>query len=182
MSLLCPKMGLLSRDLAVGKINPLAREEIRSFCLLITGSVLFAFAVVALLIYVYNPSGLYRAGDLLVSPDFLGKRFSFELAEYSHFDTAKNSWVGYSVDEAAYRAFYKSVEEDESRDEIKDFFLKKVPAVLTIRVKEGLSQQVEFASESSYYRISVSQDGLWAYFEHNGIDHIARELFTKKGE
>ena len=149
------------------------RQQIRGLLFLVGGSIAAACLVVALLLYIYNPSGCYRAGDLLLAPNRLSE---VGVLEYRYFDQ-ESGWQALLVAESSYRHFYLVVAADESVDEVIDVFEVGVPMELTLKREGGEVFHLELTTQGPYYRIALDDGQRWAYFHHVDIDAITHRLF-----
>lgn len=180
-------------------------SQIRNFLLVILSAITFAVLIAAGLVYFYNPSGRYRAENVLLSPEMtqvlsysdkeqtsgMLKRYVFEGIEYNYFDGQEKIWKKVPVSSGRYEQFYDLIKGDVSYAELNNTvfnaFNTRTPAMLILKVRPESNdtgktfQEVQFVDGGDYYRITIHDEGLgerWAYFYHKNISNEAKELFA----
>jgi hypothetical protein len=161
------------------------------------------------MLYHYNPTGQYFAGNALLAPEvapvmaFTDKnpktggdsRFTFDRIEFSYFDPEKKGWQKRSIDLDTYAELYGLVAQERSVDETSEDvvlqFTQPNAALLILFVRTGTAgalqeaskpfQQIHFANEGDYFRVSVQEQGStkWVYFRHPNIYQNALNLLTR---
>ena len=150
------------------------------------------------MIYYYNPAGVYKAKNVLLTPENAFTlhyvepgtqqkgRIVFDRLQFSYFDPEIKKQKIVAVAQSVYAKFYTMVEEDSSILEpdhaIFNKFNEGNPAVLALKVQiegGGASRalqhtfaQVDFAAGGDYYRVQLRQQSAgidWVYFHHPGI-------------
>lgn len=181
-------------------------KEIRNLLFVIVSGVLGAFVVVLSMLYYYNPSGSYLAGNVLLSPDSTriikfndinpktgsASKFVFDQAEFSYLDPKDKQWKNLNVDMNKYGQLYQSIRTDRSlnaTEEIRKLF-NKDPSKLILKIRSeantavnGISKpflEMNFVNNGDYYRIELHEENAldaWAYFYHPEIYKKAFNIF-----
>lgn len=164
-----------------------AREQVKSFLLVIFTAVASATAFVFFLVYYYGPEGSYVPKNILLSPEVmeslsytdvdrgsgLSSRYIFDKIDFLYFDKYEGKWTQGEVDRLDYASFYgmiantKSIVGDEA--ELSGAFAGYGQASLLLHVipkntlasgKEGrkVFQEVHFASDSDLFRIELHSE------------------------
>ena len=182
-------------------------KEIRNLLLVIGSGIIGAVAVALMMLYYYNPSGSYLAGNVLLSPESTKvikfqdthpttgspAKFIFDQIEFSYYDSQLKQWKKLNVEMDQYAKFYQLIGNERSLevpDEIKRLFNQPSPSVLSLKIRtEATSQsiskpfiEVNFVNEGDYYRIELHEEGSsgsWAYFYHPGIYNKVLEMFIQ---
>lgn len=147
--------------------------------------VVAACLLAAVMLYYYNPTGNYRAGNALLEPQRMlslhfqedtrrGNKevFVFDRLIFSYYDSEAKQWQRQVVSMEKYGELYTLVKEDESLAEVphgaKDSFYRGHTALLVVSVRpEGavsskqdkVFTQVEFSDRDDYYRIQLRANG-----------------------
>ncbi len=171
-----------------------AKVQIRNLLIVIGSGVIFAMAIAAFMLGAYNPSGRYKAQNVLLAPEtakvraeFRGDKelefyegVEFDYVKYANFDRESKL-----RNKPLYQKFYALVKDDESIQElpvkVQELFDRN-PATLTFYVlKPGKIsawqihnfQVLQFANGGDYYRVELhtgAKEGQqWAYFHHVGL-------------
>lgn len=173
-------------------------KEIRNLLFVIFSGILGAFAVALGMLYYYNPTGSYLAGNVLLSPESTQvirfndvnpktgatSKFLFDQVEFTYFDAKLKQWKNLNVDQDKYVKLYQAISSDRSldaTDEIKILF-NKDPSKLILKIRSDTNVaanaitkpfiEVNFANDGDYYRIELHEENsldTWAYFYHPGI-------------
>jgi hypothetical protein len=178
--------------------------DIRRFIYVLAFGVLSAVAAVAVLAYLYGPSGQYIADRVLLSPKALSEgefqetppgsrtpqRFTLDRIEYTYFDAALAKWVSAKISLETYEKFFASVAQDKSMppsdEALASSFADSHPSRLTIwlrsndpQLKERPVQEVMFALRGDFFRVEL-RSGQWVYFRHPAIYEQTFDLFSGK--
>lgn len=160
-------------------------EQIRRLLLVFGSGIALAIVLSLGMLYYYNPSGVYLAKNVLVSPESaLSMRFS-EGSEhrgasnrsvlsdivFSFYDLSKHQINQRSIDLEQYRAFYQLVENDRSiempSDEIRGLFNQGSVASIVMSVRgeneksystpfsSRVFQTVDLLEKGDYYRVQL---------------------------
>lgn len=173
-------------------------KEIRNLLFVIASGVLAAFALVLSMLYSYNPSGSYLAGNVLLSPDSVSmikfndtnprtgtpSRFIFDQVQFSYLDLKDKHWKNLTIEMSQYAQLYQSLRRDRSvdaTDEIRKLF-NHDSSKLILNIQAEASHtgnavskpflEVNFANHGDYYRIELHEENSldpWAYFHHPEI-------------
>jgi hypothetical protein len=174
------------------------RKAIFQLMTVLLVSLLAAVGLVAYMLYKYNPSGLYIAGNALISPEVIKEMqqqkdplLDFSRAEFSYWDERDKQMHHVPVVLYEYEQFYHDIEKEKSENtpslEVLELFNHQNISKLNLFVDKNpqqkqtsmaLSQVVEFAYSGDYYRIHILGDERgWIYFHHPHIDQEARKYF-----
>lgn len=145
--------------------------------LAVLGTGAIAGILIALsMLYYYNPTGSYQAGNILIDPEnafslrYLepgakGKtegRYAFEKMDYSYFDANAKQTISISVPKEKYAEFYKVISNDKSIPEpgaeIQSLFHSSNPASLALKVR-SVGENASKGSETTFSRIVFSDNG-----------------------
>jgi hypothetical protein len=185
-------------------------KQIRTLLLVVGSGVTAALVLALFMLYYYNPSGTYLAGNVLLAPDSAlnlryietnhrtkdASRFVFAGIEFSFYDTVQKKWQRKKIEMDKYREFYAQVEGDRSLTDIDDnvrkSFTSRYPATLSLSIhlendttaanNKEFSQAV-FSEGSDYYRVQLRDQGSsegWAYFYHPGIYSKIMKIFSNE--
>jgi len=174
-------------------------KQIQALVFVVGSGVAAALLLALFMLYYYNPSGMYQAGNVLLAPDSAStlryiesnhgtrdaKRFVFGGIEFSYYDTIQKKWQRKDVDMNKYNEFYALVEGDKSLTDVDEnvrrAFTSRYPATLSLTIhpendttaaNNKVFSQAVFSEGSDYYRVQLRDQGSsegWAYFYHPGI-------------
>lgn len=185
-------------------MNESQGRHLKQVGFVLSSAVLSAILLVFYMLYQYNPSGHFIAGNTLLSPTvakemhFMDQKgpkkavtaYVYEGAEFSFLETGSNERRIIKVEMPAYQKFYNRIAEDQSIEpvtqEIKDLFDSNASA-LTLYVKgeskgdvRRVFQAVQFSSSGRHYRIQLAgkeSPHEWVYFDHPDIQQEVKLLF-----
>ncbi len=195
-------------------MNTSTKQQIRNLILVVLSGIMLAVAFSAFLLYKYNPSDNYEIKNVLLAPNMLEdlkfndsnpktggqSRFVFDKIEFEYDDLKTNTREKKVVSVDQYQLFYQMIAAnksiDEVSDEVKNFFNRGRPSKLKIWMKtesyaayqfsEKVFQEVEFAKQGDYYRVSLRESDTgksynYAYFFSLGIYKEILRLFVLDG-
>lgn len=178
---------------------PSARSQIISLLSVLFSGFLAALAIVGALLYVYGPTGQYKATNILIGPQMVqnlsftdtdygrGKegKFVFDAISFRFFDERSDQWTTARLSQEEYAAIYALLADDISVDANNadvSSFTRGTPSSLQINVKQLLGangggvvksiQTLTLVPHRDYYRISLRSTGAgedYAYFYHPGV-------------
>lgn len=157
-----------------------AGKQIRNLFIVMGSGVFGALLIAYLLVTFYSPSGMMRAGDVLLAPEIaqgLVGDVKMDRIELLYYEDIRNQWVNRRLNANAYQRVYQTVSGDQSVMEVPEKFAQETPATISLWVtnKSGetqLFQEMQIESRGEYYRILLHQDTkepTWAYFKHKGL-------------
>lgn len=189
--------------------------QIKSLLLLLVIAIGASFSLIGFMLYFYGSSGTYKARDMLIEPDLVeelsyndlnsvtgaSSRYIFKEIAFTAYDSKNKERKRQLVPMGTYIQLYHLIEDKKSIDEkeitpsILAAFDRNPPALLTVAVEtvdnspneknSKIIQKVEFAFESSYFRIELQQqppsNNRWVYFESKAIYQTAVGLFLSTG-
>lgn len=165
--------------------NKSARKQIFDVLTILILGVTFAFALSLATLYYFGPSGSYKAGNILLSPEVSeslsyydpnptgGKpnHFVFDKIELHYLDPKEREWKREKIALENYKRFFEIITSERSLlvvpETILSEFVHESPTTLTVMVKdessrrEGASgkmrvfQEMEILKEGDYYRIQI---------------------------
>ncbi|MCB1114792.1 MAG: hypothetical protein KDK62_08545 [Chlamydiia bacterium] len=172
------------------------KKEIRNLLLVLGVSVVSAVGVASWFLFVWGPTGQYRAKNTLIEAGELRglnyndidprtnqmNRYRFDDIIFTYPQSKKTV----QISEDTYRKFFEMVSGDDSllnpAPEIMGQFRASNPATLQVRVKTESTQpnledvkdliRVEFSTGGNYYRVKLDEDNNgvhWAYYYHDAI-------------
>lgn len=173
-------------------------KQIKNLLYVFVTAVVSALLLTAAMIYYYNPAGVYKAKNVLLTPENAFTlqyvepetqqkgRIVFDRLQFSYFDPVLKQQKIVAVPQAAYAKFFSMVEDDSSiidpDNVIFNKFNEGYPSVLALKVRvEGSGTplavqhtfaEIDFAAGGDYYRIQLRQQSAgveWVYFHHPGI-------------
>lgn len=180
------------------------KKQIKQLLTVLSAAVFGGFLLAFIMIMYYGPSGLYVAGQTILSPDIIEKinfkdthpkthqnvRFIFDHTEFVFFDYLRGTWQQKQVPSEAYSKFYQIVALDNSIDDITkdllELFQKLSPTALVTSVRTDVSptakifQVIQFTKEG-YYRVKLhgqEGEGEWAYFYHSDLFQLIMNIFA----
>ncbi len=183
------------------------KRQIRNLLFVAGSAVFIAFAVSALFLYNYGPTGTVVIQDILISPDMLAglnyndtnkktggmSRFIFDKIQFEYDDLQNGIREKKLVSTDAYQAFYEKIKSNKSliepADEIKNAFNKGRNANLKIYVRttsaasfqflEKVFQEIEFSKNDNYFRVQLREsDPSGANFAYFKEDGILKAAST----
>lgn len=173
------------------------KQQIKNLLRVVSGAIFAAFMFSALLLFKYGPNNQYGVENILISPDMVfalkfndknsktggQSRFVFNKMEFEFINSETGVKEKKPVSLDQYTYFYEVAKGNKSiadlSDEIRNLFNRGQAATLKIWVKtesdaawqefEKVFQQIDFASNGTYFRIelrqSASSEGeAYAYF------------------
>ncbi|MDP1836305.1 MAG: hypothetical protein Q8K75_10330 [Chlamydiales bacterium] len=181
--------------------------DIRNFLIVLGSGVGVACAIVALMVYIYSPTGRYWSQHAIISPAVLAsgsfsetiegttkvQRYQFDKVDYTYFDKEQAKWLTVALSNEQYQKFWALIEKDWSippNETLIQSFRDPKLSHLSIWVKPdpGTSpikaiQEVFFVPNSDIYRVELRGTDLkdqWAYFVHSNIYQQVHELFVNR--
>lgn len=181
-------------------------RQIRNVIAIFLSAFLTAGALAAYMLYHYNPSGRYVAGNTILSPSVINQlnyndlnpqtgtssKFVFNGIEFSYFDKINEKPMTLTVTPENYKTFYQWIQTEKSVENANDDLIRKFrpqnpTLTLTVRAESGalpvtkMFQIVQF-TEDDYFRIQLlhAETGAdtWAYFYRPQIYQDSVQLFT----
>lgn len=154
------------------------------------------------MLYKYNPTGHYFAGNILLAPKVvkelrIPERKStkesmsytvYDSIEISYFDKKTNKQIKIDLPLSEYEKFYDNISGDENisdvTEDIETLFQSSSKSDLSIYIHpEGapsdrrLFERVEFTDGGDYYRIQLRDEKRWIYFKHPYIYEDIKRYF-----
>jgi hypothetical protein len=193
--------------MTIQKNAPTKKQEIRNLLVVIGSAILAACLLSFMILYSYNPPGLYLARNTLLSPENLknlhyseaAKRggdntpFVFDGIDYLHYNARAHRWDKQNIGLTQYASFYTLISGDRSLSNIseeveKGFSQNPLGSASALIIKSkrdavnGVSGdflKVDFSPDGRHYRVQLLDKGgeVFAYFEHEGILNQAEALF-----
>ena len=163
------------------ELNQSASKQIRNLLIVIGSGVIGALLISYLLVTLYSPSGVLRAGDVLLAPEIV----PIQRVELLYYKSFKDGWLNVPLKMSGYRNFYETVSDDRSVVEMPAKFTLEAPATVSIWVapkngESALFQEVQIEVSGDYYRILLHQDTrvpAWGYFYHPGLfEKVVKEV------
>ncbi len=185
-------------------MNEMARKDVRRIVVLLTASVATGCLLAGVMLYNYNHTGRYIAGQTILDPKVMdqinsqthkgkSERLVFEKTDFTYYDSKTRLMEHVPVSLESYQRFYPLIEKDKSlenvtADVITSFNRPHVSRLLTtMREGENTSskvfQVVEITSED-YFRVLLHSDqnsDQWAYFYQSNINNQVMQLFVVRG-
>lgn len=183
-------------------MNTSKKQQIRNLLLVVFSGIFLAASFSLLLLYKYNPSDHYEISNILLAPDMMeGLKFNDtnpKTGGQSRYVFDRIEFENKKISQDQYQIFYQMIAANKSLDEVseevKNFFNRGRPAKLKIWMKtesnaswqysEKVFQELEFARQGDYYRVSLRETGNgnaynYAYFFTLGIYKQVQELFAQ---
>jgi len=177
---------------------PSANTAIRNVLVILGSAVALAGLLVFCLVVYYSPTGSYKAGNVMLSPEVLGKmtyeqanpgtgqvqRFVYDAVDFTYYRANEGGAVTKGVRKERYTKVYKLLQSDSSVSTIsrkmEEQFNGPRVAYLTLWVHpEGnvgparALYRVYFPAMGNVYRVENLQDSAveepWIYFLHDNV-------------
>ncbi len=179
--------------------NKTATKQILDIIFVLTLGVGCAFILAMGTLYYFGPTGSYKAGNVLLSPEVSSKLANYDTrVEYLYFNEDKREWRRVQIGQEAYKKFYDFISEEGSivivPEHIIALFNKSDPAIITVFMKktaesskeqEASFQEVQILRYDDYYRIQIhdqSEGRNWAYYYHEGMYEESQKLLLSEDE
>lgn len=179
-------------------------SQVKQILTVLSAAVFAGFLLAFFMIWIYGPTGQYKAGQSILSPEIIEKisfkdshpktgksvNFVFDHTEFVYFDYIRGQWQQKEIPLPAYQEFYHYISLDESlldvKEEVLRLFQRPSPTALVTTVRTDVLptakvfQIIQFTKEE-YYRVKLhgqQDDGKWAYFYHPGSYRKIMTLFA----
>lgn len=177
-------------------------KDIRSFIFVLFLGVLSAFLMAGVILYYYNPSGVYTVEQVLLSPDVMmrlsgnkdGGFLVFDGIEYAYYGDKDKDWKKLPISIEKYTEFYNLIRNNKSLIEITDATASEYeinkPASIYIRVRSD-DKKITMLSNKIFQEVQLLKNGdfrvelrqidnrnRWVYFHHTELYETTQHLFV----
>lgn len=191
-------------------MKPISKgRELSQFLLVMGASLAVALLTVYFLITHYGPTGSYKMGSIILSPEVIGnlsyqevdpnggkKRYVLDKVELVFAEPEARRWSRIELSHEEYARFYELLAAEQSipvTEELANNFLQSEVMSLSVLVRPDRSlsgawqqrsfQEIQFAAQGDSFRVELRVDdpsGSWAYFQRPGVYNEVRQLLTSR--